>query len=94
MRRRNYNKSQNQINYCNQILRKKPTNQKINHSVICKNSPIDYLRNCMWWVEEYMNGRQSEEQAIKALKAMPTLINLLISEFANPLPKQSNHQNN
>jgi uncharacterized protein YydD (DUF2326 family) len=74
--KRKYIISKEQQQFRDVILNRKPRVKKAKERPYSQPSnltAIDYTRNCMFWINEYLQGRESKEQLKKSIKALQTL---------------------
>lgn len=79
-----YNKTPEQEEFCNNILNKKyiPRKPKCKPTVIeeKKLTRIDYMNNCIFWINEYLCARTSIDGFNKAIYHLEEHIRLLKNE--------------
>jgi len=58
------------------MLKKKPKTIRRRESFVPsqkETTTIEYMRNCMWWIEEFLQGGTTEEKFKSALKSLTKL---------------------
>jgi len=70
--KRRYSITDEQKAYRERILNKKPRRGTV-HQDPKKLTAFDYARNCIFWINEYLEGRESKNQFDLAVKSLKTL---------------------